>query len=158
MKNPVLLKFCQSPHDFQIAKSIAHDYLHWLNLDLSFQNIENEFKYFNQIYGRPKGVFIIAEVAGKIAGGVGARRLNEEICEMKRLFIYESFRGFGISKKLCEELFILTRSLSFKKMRLDTVPKLIFANKLYEKLGFTDIPPYCDNTLPNVRYMERDIS
>ncbi|MAZ30594.1 MAG: GNAT family N-acetyltransferase [Flavobacteriales bacterium] len=157
MKQSIVLKFCKNSSDFEIAKSIAHDYLQWLNLDLSFQNIENEFKDFNHIYGSPQGVFIIAEVAGEIVGGVGARRLNDEICEMKRLFVYEPYRGLGIAKKICEELFVLTRSLSFKKMRLDTIPRLNSANLLYEKLGFIDILPYCDNPLLGARYMEIDI-
>lgn len=157
MKEPVELKFCQTPYDFEIAKSIARDYLKWLNLDLSFQDTENEFKDFNHIYGSPHGVFIIAEVSGEIVGGVGARRFNVEICEMKRLFVYESFRGRGIAKKLCEELFVLTQSLSFKKIRLDTIPRLNSANELYENLDFIDIPPYCDNPLSGARYMERDI-
>lgn len=46
--------------------------------------------------------------------------------------------------------------MGYKKMRLDTVPAMQTAQKLYESIGFKDIPPYTINPIDGARYMELD--
>ena len=157
MKQEVLIRHCETIEDFEIAKTITHDYMIWLGMDLGFQNTDKEFAVFNRMYGEEGGAYIYACINGEIAGGVGFRKLSNDVCEMKRLYVYEHYRGCGLAYRLCQDLISLSKSMSYCKMRLDTISRLVKANSLYDKIGFRDIPKYYDNPDPTVRYMEIDI-
>ncbi len=150
----VSIHICKTAEDFEIAKSITRDYIKWLGMDLCFQNIDKEFEDFESMYAKPKGCFIYAKVNQEVVGGVGCRRLEKEICEMKRLYVYGKFQGLGLGKRLCNEIITISKQLAYSKMRLDTVSKLASAIKLYEKIGFKYIPEYRENPDKTVRYME----
>ncbi|NJO92590.1 MAG: GNAT family N-acetyltransferase [Chloroflexia bacterium] len=154
MKKEITIHICTTEKDFEIAKLITQDYMKWLGMDLSFQKTDGEFEVFNQMYGYPDGCFIYAKTNNTIVGGVGCRKLDAAICEMKRLYVYEEFQGLGIGRKLCDELVAISESLDYKKMRLDTVAKLKSAIKLYEKIGFVEIPKYYENPDKTAKYME----
>lgn len=157
MKQEIIIHRCKTPEDFEIAKTITNNYMLWLGMDLGFQNTDYEFKIFNRMYGKPYGVYIYATEDGKVVGGVGVRRLSSTICEMKRLYVYDSYRGKGIARLLCQEIISISKALAYTKMRLDTVSRLVHANALYEKIGFKDIPKYYENPDATVRYMEKNL-
>jgi GNAT superfamily N-acetyltransferase len=148
------IKRCRTDADFGSAVQITKDYIDWLDLDLSFQDIDHELSQFASMYGLPQGLFLLAWQEGQLAGGVGLRRLDGNICEMKRLFVYEAFRNRGIASRLCEVLIQEALKLGYKSMRLDTLGHMKAALKLYETLGFKEIGPYCFNPDPSVKYME----
>ena len=146
------IKDCRTEADYKEAKKVTADYIKWLGIDLTFQKADNEMKNFNDMYGLPKGCYLLAAAGGKILGGVGLREFSLDICEMKRLFVYEKNRGIG--EALCIELMKQARLMGYKKMRLDTMARLEAANKLYNKLGFYQIPPYRYNPDETARFME----
>ena len=149
------IKICESTDDFEKAKNLARDYIDWLNMDLTFQDVDGEFKDFEKMYSKPEGCFLIALKEQEIiAGGVGLRMLTRDICEMKRLFVYPEYLKKGIGKRLCLELIMQAISMGYKKMRLDTLARLEAANKLYEELGFYEIEPYRENPDPTAKFME----
>jgi GNAT superfamily N-acetyltransferase len=157
MKEDFTIHICNSKEEFAIARNITQDYLKWLEMDLDFQNTKKEFQVFETMYGKPEGCFIYATINGVIGGGVAIRKLDSEICEMKRLFVYNSFQGNGLGKVLCGEIILIARELGYSKMRLDTVLKLKSAIRLYEKIGFYEIEEYCPNPDPTVKYMELEL-
>lgn len=154
MQENISIHICKTPYDFNIAKSLTRSYFEWLGMDLEFQNIDKELEVFSEMYGEPNGCFIYATIDDVVVGGVGTRKLESGICEMKRLFVYDDFQGKGLGKQLCNEIIAISARLGYKKMRLDTVSKLKSANSLYERIGFYDIPEYYPNPDPTVRYME----
>lgn len=158
IKAKTSIHICKTPQDFEIAKSLAKDYMQWLGMDLCFQNIDKEFEDFELMYGKPAGAFIYATIAGEVVGGVGVRKQIDQICEMKRLFIYENHQGKGLGKLLSNQIITIAKELGYAKMRLDTVSKLISANALYDRIGFIDIPAYYPNPDETVRYMELDFN
>ncbi len=147
----------RSVNDFNIAKAITRDYIKWLDMDLSFQDIEKEFETFDKMYAKPGGCFIYAKYNNIVTGGVACKKLEECICEMKRLFVYDNMCGKRIGKKLCNEIISIAKGLGYRKMRLDTIEKLDKAIKLYENIGFYDIPKYRNNPDKTVRYMELNL-
>jgi GNAT superfamily N-acetyltransferase len=157
MKEDSTIHICNSKEEFAIARTITQDYLKWLEMDLNFQNTKKEFQVFETMYGKPEGCFIYATINGAIAGGVAIRKLDSKICEMKRLFVYNSFQGNGLGKVLCGEIILIARELGYSKMRLDTVSKLKSAIGLYEIMGFYEIEAYCPNPDPTVKYMELEL-
>jgi len=157
MDNDFRTIVCRTPDDFERAKSVTADYMKWLDMDLCFQNIEKELELFHIMYAGPQGAYIYAVCGNEPAGGVACRRMTEEICEMKRLFVYPGFRGRGIGRRLCEQIIATAKGLSYRKMRLDTVARLDSAITLYGSLGFYDIEKYCDNPDATARFMELDL-
>lgn len=124
-------------------------------MDLTFQNIVNELAGFNKMYSPPEGCYLIAIMEnGKTAGGVGLRKFNADICEMKRLYVYPDYLRKGLGEVLCKELIKQAKGLGYQKMRLDTIGKLKAANRLYDKLGFYEIEPYRKNPDKTARFLE----
>lgn len=154
MKTKCQFITCQSEEDFKIAKQLTLDYLEWLGIDLDYQGTENELNSLNKIYNHPKGAFIYILIDNKLAGGAGVRFLKKDICEMKRLFIYNEFRGQQLGLLLCNKLIETSKKLGYKRMRLDTVSKLETAIKLYQQIGFYQIEPYCENPDATAKFME----
>jgi ribosomal protein S18 acetylase RimI-like enzyme len=123
-------------------------------MDLSFQDIDAELSDFSSMFGPPRGLFLLARDAGQLASGVGLRPLASAICEMKRLFVYDPFKGRGVGRILCARLIEEAGNLNFQRMRLDTLGRMNAAIGLYQSLGFRDIEPYRFNPDPTARYME----
>ena len=132
--------------DFDVVRQLIREYAASLGVDLSFQHIDEELRTLETYYE----LILIAKDAGCIA----LRRIDGETCEMKRLYIRPSFRGTGLGRELALRLIGEARSRGYKRMRLDTLPMMQTAMKLYESLGFRDIAPYRYNPIEKSRYME----
>ena len=148
---------CSTDSDYALARKISKDYVNWLNMDLSFQDIENEFSDFRSLYGPPRGTYLLALLDEQAAGGVGLREFEADICEMKRLYVYDEFKGQGIGTALCTDLIHVAQHMGYARMRLDTIARLEAAIQLYENIGFVDIEPYRYNPDPSTRYMELNL-
>ncbi len=140
----------------EVVGRLFREYEEWLGLDLCFQGFEAELENLPGRYAAPDGALLLAYV-GSEAGGCGAfRKLDDGICEMKRLFICDQFRGSGIGNLLIEILLEQARKQGYKKMRLDTLPdKMGKAVRLYGSHGFYEIPPYYENPYGGVLFMEK---
>jgi putative acetyltransferase len=91
---------------------------------------------------------------GEEVVGTGAiRRLDQQTCELKRLWFLPACRGKGFGKQMVERLLDFARSAGYQRVRLDTAPELQAANRLYQRLGFYPIERYHDG--PCVIFMEK---
>ena len=152
-----MLTITQAESDEQIteAKALFREYEAWLAMDLCFQGFEAELAALPGKYAMPDGRLYIAYVDDKLAGCIALRKLEDETCEMKRLFVRDGFRGAGIGILLIERIIADAREIGYKRMRLDTYPpKMSKAMKLYKSNGFKPIPPYYDNPHEDVLFME----
>jgi GNAT superfamily N-acetyltransferase len=93
-------------------------------------------------YARPHGRLLLAYVDGRPAGCVALRELGDGICEMKRMFVPDAFRGRGVGRALAERIIAEGKEDGYRAMRLDTSRRQSEAMRLYEKAGFRRIPPY----------------
>lgn len=105
-------------------------------------------------YSPPAGRLLIAFNNEMPAGCIALRKVDDNICEMKRSYVKPQFRGLKIGKLLTKEIIAQAVKIGYKKIRLDTVPAMIEAQRMYESYGFYDIDPYCINPVPGARYME----
>lgn len=140
------------------ARKLFREYESWLGLSLCFQDFEAEVANLPGKYAAPDGRLFLAFLDEKLAGCIALRKLEEGICEMKRLFVKEDFRGLGIGIKLIEKLISEARFIGYEKMRLDTLPdKMAKAVNLYASYGFREIPAYYHNPYGETLYMEKDL-
>jgi ribosomal protein S18 acetylase RimI-like enzyme len=150
----------QADADEQIneARQLFREYENWLGLDLCFQGFEQELAGLPGKYAKPDGRLFLAYSDDKLAGCIAMRKLDDGICEMKRLFVRDGFRGQQIGVSLIEMLIDEARAEGYFKMRLDTFPpKMGKAVSLYESHGFRSIAPYYENPHEGVLYMELDL-
>ena len=148
-----------SSDDIENARSLFKDYAAWLEIDLCFQNFENELAELPGDYAPPTGRLLLALDNGQLAGCVALRRIGEGVCEMKRLFLRSQFRGKGLGRLLVEEIIRNAREMGYGRMLLDTLPpQMNDAITLYCSLGFKEIEPYYNNPVPGAKFMELDLS
>ena len=153
-----MLKIIQAkrPEQIDAARGLFREYETSMQLDLCFQGFEEELLNLPGKYATPDGRLLLAYSDEKLAGCVAMRKLEDGICEMKRLFVRSGFRGEKVGISLIERLIAEARLEGYAKMRLDThPPKMGKAVSLYESLGFAPIPPYYDNPNDDVLFMEK---
>jgi putative acetyltransferase len=101
-----------------------------------------------------EGRLLLAIEDDQAVGCVALRKLADGICEMKRLYVQPKHQGKGLGRKLAEAIVAEARAIGYKIMRLDSLSSLKEAAGLYRSLGFTEIPPYRYNPLPEAVFLE----
>ncbi len=142
------------PSDRERLLAAVHEYLVWLDLDLSNRGIDAELAEFDQRFTLPSGMFFLAETEGEVAGCAGFLRHPGDRAELKRLYVRPAFRGHGLGERLVEAVIDKTRAIGFSRLMLDAVPQTGFAMKLYERMGFAERGAFYDNPVPGTRFYE----
>lgn len=146
----------ETPAQIEAARGLFREYEKWLGIKLCFQNFEDEIENLPGKYAAPDGRLFLIYSGEKLAGCGALRKLEDGVCEMKRLFVRDEFRGAGLGNFLIENLIAEARRIGYQKMRLDTFPpKMAKAVRLYESYGFREIPSYYDNPYDEVLFMEK---
>jgi putative acetyltransferase len=92
------------------------------------------------------GTFLVMVDGDQIIGTGAIKKLNEEICELKRLWFLKEYRGKGLGYQMTQELLSFARRNGYKRVRLETDPEAqSHALNFYKRLGFYDIPQYSQN-------------
>jgi carbonic anhydrase len=102
------------------------------------------------------GGYLVAEIDGDVAGGIGITPAANGECEMNRLWVRAQHRRAGVAREMCIASFAHARELGFTRMILDVVPARPGAIALYRSLGFTDAPAAHDYPFPMV-FLGRDL-
>lgn len=90
----------------------------------------------------PRGAFVIGSVGGNPIACGAIRPLEEDVAELKRVFVKADFRGRGYSKTVVNELERQARERGYRVMRLETGVRQPEAISLYESMGYYRIPNY----------------
>jgi len=153
-----------SGEQIALARDLFREYAAALQVDLCFQDFERELQELPGKYSPPAGRLLLAyneddaRAIARLAGCGALRPLSPEICEMKRLYVRPEFRGHGIGRALTLALISAAREIGYRAMRLDTLPEMRQAQKLYQQLGFREIAAYRANPVEGVRYLELDLA
>jgi len=140
--------------ELDAVRQLFREYAESLGFDLCFQDFDRELAELPGAYAPPAGRLLLATVDDQSAGCIALRALSPTICEMKRLYVRSEFRGKQIGRVLVERLIDEARRIGYAQMRLDTVPSMQDAIRLYRSLGFVTIPPYRHNPIPGALYFE----
>jgi len=144
----------------QIAQALELflEYAKSLGFSLCFQNFEQELAGLPGDYFPPEGRLLLAKYEGQLAGCVALHKINDSICEMKRLYLRPQFRGKGLGRVLADRVIAEARQIGYRFMRLDTVePVMKDAVAVYRKIGFKEIAPYRPNPIAGALYMELEL-
>jgi ribosomal protein S18 acetylase RimI-like enzyme len=147
-----------TPAQFDAARVLIEEYAAQIGaqmgVDLGFQNFAAEIKQLPKMYGPPSGCLILASRDDRWVGCCAIRRFDDDVCEMKRLYVRPSARGANLGYRLAQSVVVKARTLGYRRMVLDTLPDMITAQALYRSLGFRETEPYYFNPVAGVTYME----
>ncbi len=138
-------------------RAMIEEYCRWIDVDLAFQEIDAELAGLPGEYAPPGGMLLVARAGDRLVGVVAYRRLDARVCEMKRLYVREEARGRGLARSLVLTLLAHATEGGYEEIRLDTLPMMSAAQRLYESLGFHDIAPYYDIPIAGMRFMARPL-
>lgn len=124
---------------------------------LEVQNYDSELEHLADKYGLPDGRLYIVKVENEVAGCIGLKKIDDENCEMKRLYVRPAFRGQKIANKLVEIIIDDAKRIGYKSMLLDTLPFLEGAINLYKKFGFYEIESYNNSPMDTSIFMKLDL-
>ncbi len=143
-----------TPEFVELVRALFREYESTLNVNLCFQGFENELTNLPGEYARPSGRLLIAFEGDEAAGCGAFRKLENDICEMKRLFVKPTHQGKAIGSALARALIQDAQAAGYARMRLDTMPTMQKAIALYRSLGFQEITAYRFNPVPGSLFFE----
>ncbi len=104
----------------------------------------------------PAGALLVVRDGAEAIGCGALKRLDDETCEIKRMYLTPNWRGRGISALLLEALERRARELGYRRARLDTGDRQPSARRLYQGAGYRPIPDYNGNSMARF-WFEREL-
>jgi putative acetyltransferase len=140
--------------DLEEVRQLFREYADWIGVDLSFQDFAQELTALPGEYVSPTGTLLLLRVEEVAAGCVAAHKWRAGVCEMKRLFVREPFRGSGCGEALVHHVITWAHHVGYRRMLLDTMPSMAKAHLLYTRLGFHEVEAYRFNPIPGAKFLE----
>lgn len=131
-----------------VLRQMMQEYLAWaLSLEEgasaapTFHNVDHELDNLPGVFAPPSGRLLVAELSGNVAGCIALKPIDEDTCELKRLFVRPSARGGGVGAALVDRVIRDARAIGYKRMILDSHMSMTGAHALYRAAGFKDVEP-----------------
>ncbi|OQP47928.1 GNAT family N-acetyltransferase [Niastella yeongjuensis] len=153
--NSFIIKKATTSTDFENGKQLFRQYIKSLSFELNFQDVDRELEEIHVEYNLPTGVLLLAYDGEKAIACAGVRKIDSEISELKRMFVDPTYRGHQLGQKILQQSLDEAKHLGYRAIRLDTIPEMQSAIKLYTAAGFYPIEPYRFNPMPGAIFMEK---
>jgi len=103
--------------------------------DADIKDIEHSY------FERGGTFYILEDKDGSTIGAYGLYPVDRQTCELRKMYLYSSYRGKGLGKLLLEDALSKARQIGFKRMTLETASVLKEAISLYKSYGFVEYKP-----------------
>jgi putative acetyltransferase len=103
--------------------------------DADIKDIESSY------FDRGGTFFVLEAEDGSIIGAYGLYPIDEQTCELRKMYLHKAHRGKGLGKLLLEDALSRARQLGFERMILETASVLKEAIALYKSYGFVEYNP-----------------
>jgi putative acetyltransferase len=108
-----------------------------------YDALPTDVGYFDpNLVSVPRSVFLVVRSGGEAVGCGALVPMEDEVAEIKRMFVVPGERGHGIAKKILEELERFARDFEYDAIRLETGVKQPESIALYGKSGFYRVPNF----------------
>ncbi len=174
MKNNSVLEIrdAELPNDIDSIRQLWIDYLTWGNDKMQMlygvhpHNPKEAVAQDIEMIGKflpPNGRLMLAFIDKKICGVGCLKSINEEIGEIKRMYVDPSFRQIGAGRAILEALLNEAKEAGYKKVKLDSPKFMEAAHSLYRSFGFKEISAYDEVEIPEefrqyLLFMELDLT
>lgn len=180
----VRIEPAEFPDDAQVVRSLFSGYAASLGVDLSFQSFQDELDSLPGKYSESQGGALLVARAHvdqsnrnpkprssltpassqtslptpQAVGCVALRRSSDDCCEMKRLYVVPDARGLRVGDRLVKAIVAKAKDFGYRGIRLDTLPEMRAAQRLYREHGFVEIEPYYDTPVQGTIFMGCDLT
>lgn len=144
--------------EMDAVRGIFREYADWLQVDYCLKDFEAELAGLPGAFAPPAGGLWLAWVGDDLAGCIGFRPLETGVCEMRRLWVREAFRGHRLGRQLVEAALEAARAAGYARMSLETLGHMTAARSLYANLGFRAEARAYDGLDDDLRYMVCDLT
>ena len=145
------------PNETAAAKRVIYRVAHEIFNDprsleesIAYHESRSELKDMDDIqrnYFENGGIFLMMLDDNQPICTGAIRKLENDICELKRLWLLTPYHGKGLGYRMLQELFSFARGKGYKRIRLETdAVHQSRALDFYRRIGFYEIPRYTDRT------------
>jgi len=128
--------------DCEKVTSLVYGVLTEYGLKPDPDSTDTDIKDIESSYLERGGVFLVLEEKdGSLIGAYGLYRLDEQTCELRKMYLQKDYRGRGLGRMLMEDALSQARRLGFKRIVLETASVLTEAIALYKSYGFVEYTP-----------------
>lgn len=118
--------------------SLVKEVLNIYGLDLNPEDEDLDITDISKYYIQNNGDFEVIDINGEIVGTYGIYKIDDDTCELRKMYLKQDFQGMGLGNIMMENSFKIAKALNYKRMTLQTNSVLYKAIKLYKKYGFED--------------------
>lgn len=133
---------------YRVAHQVFHD---TRTLEESIAYFEarsqlHDVEEFQNEYCNNGGTFLVMTDHNQIIATGALRRINDDICELKRLWLLFEYHGKKLGYRMMQELMSFARERGYTRMWLETdKDHQNRAYEFYKRMGFYEIPSYTDS-------------
>ena len=102
----------------------------------------NDVDNYQQAYNENRGLFLVVLDDNKLIGTGAIKKLEDNIAELKRLWLLEEYHGQRIGYQVVLRLVDFARTHNYENVWLQTSQKQERAIRFYSQFGFYEIPSY----------------
>lgn len=124
--------------DEEKVLKLVQEVLNLYGLNLNPDDEDLDITDIPKYYTENNGDFEVIEFKGEIIGSYGIYKIDEETCELRKMYLKKEFQGLGLGNIMLENSLKLAINLNYKKITLQTNSVLYKAVKLYQKYGFEE--------------------
>lgn len=134
---------------YRVAHEIFNDPLP-LEESIVYHESRGELKDMDtiqQTYLDNGGIFLIMLDDSQLIGTGAIRKIQNDTCELKRLWLLTSYHGKGLGYRMLQKLFSFARQRGYRRIWLQT--DAVYQSRalnFYKRIGFYEIPRYTDRT------------
>ena len=167
----VEIRDAKLPQDIDIVRQLWIDYLTWGNDKMQMlygvhphnpkEAVDQDIIKIDKFLP-PHGRLLLAFI-NENACGIGClKSINDEIGEIKRMYVDPSFRQIGAGRAILQSLLNAAKESDYKRVRLDSPKFMEAAHSLYRSFGFKNISVYKEVEIPEefrqyLLFMEIDL-
>ena len=127
--------------DSEKIKSVVFTVLKEYGLKPDSNSADKDLDSIEESYFSNNGFFGVLEIENVIVATVGLHKVNENTCELRKMYSLPSQRGKGLGKSIMEFALSKAKELGYSRVILETASPLKEAIGLYKKYGFKEFNP-----------------
>ena len=128
--------------DAEAIRTLIFGVLEEYGLLAEHEGVDADLKDIEGNYIARGGMFdLVLDVGGQLIGTVGLYPRNDDVAELRKMYLAKRARRKGIGKMLLELALGRARELGFERIELETSSKLVEAIGLYSRYGFRPFQP-----------------
>ncbi len=140
----------QSTGDLEKANQLNWEYLKWcveearnrIGEELDLDELYGHSLSDQEAFMADNGRLLLAREGGVIGGIACLKKLKDDTCEIKRMYVQPEFRGKKIGELLLSRLIEEAKTIGYAIILLDSDPYMTKAHSIYRALGFVETEPY----------------